>query len=613
MPLLLRLLALLLLCLGSAAGAVGAVVGVGAAPELVLHGQKDRVDAFGAATMLSDPSHRLQLADVLARRSEFVPPASPSGNLGRRDDSVWLLLPVRVREGGRWFFEIEYPTLNRADFHLLEGGVVVMQRRLGNDQPFSARPIPARTHAVELDLRAGARYELLLRVRSQSSMVVPLGFYRGDGFWRHEARGQIVQGLMLGVMVALLAYSLSNGLSLRDPLFAYYSLILLGMAVFFTAFSGIGQQHLWERHTGLMLLIAPLSVAVSIVASGPFFANALGLAHEHRWMTRLLYAVSAAGAVVIVLALTGASSYGFTQTAVTMLGPLPMLLALRPALIQARRGSATARSLLVGWSASLVGALGIAALLRGWISANFWTQQLFQFAMTIEMLVWVRVLSLRVRALRDAAELAERDRLHLRALAYTDPLTGLLNRRGLLDALTRALAPEAMPADGPPAATRLLALYMLDLDGFKAVNDRLGHEAGDELLVEVAQRLQRCLRAGDVVARLGGDEFVVLAESIRDEGDAQELGCGLLAAVATPIVVRGQDCEVGITIGYALAPLDGNEASLLLSQADAAMYAGKQDGRRCLRRHGRGESESVRALPAVPQREPRSPAQLQES
>jgi diguanylate cyclase (GGDEF)-like protein len=127
-------------------------------------------------------------------------------------------------------------------------------------------------------------------------------------------------------------------------------------------------------------------------------------------------------------------------------------------------------------------------------------------------------------------------------------------------------------------------VYLLDLDGFKAVNDRLGHDAGDELLKAVSLRLRAPLRQRDVVARLGGDEFVVMATDLGGDDDARHLGQKLLDAIATPFTVRGQQCVVGLTVGYALAPLDGHDADSLLKRADAAMYAGKQAGKHTLRR-----------------------------
>ncbi len=165
----------------------------------------------------------------------------------------------------------------------------------------------------------------------------------------------------------------------------------------------------------------------------------------------------------------------------------------------------------------------------------------------------------------------------MRSLAYNDPLTGLPNRRGLQLALTHALT-QCNPQ-------RPLAVYLLDLDGFKPVNDQYGHDVGDELLVAVTRRLQDHLRQADLMARLGGDEFVVVAQ-VHSGQQAHDLGQKLLEAYRLPFTI-GPDLQVtvGLTIGYAMAPQDGTDGMELLRLADAAMYAGKQSGKFCLRRY----------------------------
>jgi len=104
------------------------------------------------------------------------------------------------------------------------------------------------------------------------------------------------------------------------------------------------------------------------------------------------------------------------------------------------------------------------------------------------------------------------------------------------------------------------------------------------MLVGVARRLESLLRGSDTVARMGGDEFVVVASGLASDADAQALGCKLLDGFREPFAATGQTCSVGLTIGYALAPSDGDDALSLLKRADAAMYAGKQAGRHCLTR-----------------------------
>ncbi|MGH2896986.1 MAG: putative bifunctional diguanylate cyclase/phosphodiesterase, partial [Solirubrobacteraceae bacterium] len=155
--------------------------------------------------------------------------------------------------------------------------------------------------------------------------------------------------------------------------------------------------------------------------------------------------------------------------------------------------------------------------------------------------------------------------------ARHDFLTGLPNRILLLEAVRSAC--EAVASCGRP-----FALFLLDLDGFKAVNDRLGHAAGDELLRAVARRLAGSVREGDLLARLGGDEFtVLLADATVDTAAA--LAQRIIARLSAPFSVDGVEAIVGASIGIALAPSAGEHADELLRHADMALYSAKAPGR----------------------------------
>jgi len=163
---------------------------------------------------------------------------------------------------------------------------------------------------------------------------------------------------------------------------------------------------------------------------------------------------------------------------------------------------------------------------------------------------------------------AEQRLLHV---GLHDPLTDLPNRRLLLERIEHALA----RADRHRSMT---AVLYVDLDHFKEINDEWGHEAGDALLVEVAQRLRAQVRGGDTVARLGGDEFVLVLEDVTAD-IAAERAHAVLVALQNPIDLGGRVCHISASIGIALAPRDGLDAVTLLRHADEAMYRAKTGGR----------------------------------
>ena len=159
----------------------------------------------------------------------------------------------------------------------------------------------------------------------------------------------------------------------------------------------------------------------------------------------------------------------------------------------------------------------------------------------------------------------------LRHLAFHDPLTGLANRALFRDRLAHALDLHARDM-------RPISLIFLDLDDFKVVNDSLGHAAGDELLIRVAERLAAAVRIGDTVARLGGDEFAVLLE---DAGDAVQVATALSQAIRKPLTVAAQPVRVGASLGVVQLPaaVAATTADELVMQADTAMYAAKRAGK----------------------------------
>jgi diguanylate cyclase (GGDEF)-like protein/PAS domain S-box-containing protein len=171
--------------------------------------------------------------------------------------------------------------------------------------------------------------------------------------------------------------------------------------------------------------------------------------------------------------------------------------------------------------------------------------------------------------IRDASG-RHRAEAELREQAMHDQLTGLPNRALLNDRLTSAIA-VAQRQDTP------LSVLMLDLDGFKSVNDTWGHHAGDMVLVEVATRLSGTLRESDTAARLGGDEFVLMLPATPLLG-AIETARALVDFIVAPIAVDGRPLTVGASIGIAVFPNHGRDAQVLLAAADSAMYEAKRSG-----------------------------------
>jgi diguanylate cyclase (GGDEF)-like protein len=176
----------------------------------------------------------------------------------------------------------------------------------------------------------------------------------------------------------------------------------------------------------------------------------------------------------------------------------------------------------------------------------------------------------RGRVREDQANLAHAQRVEY--LAYHDGLTALPNRSLFNKLLSQAISQAHR-------YHRQLAVAFIDLDRFKQINDTLGHEAGDQLLREVANRLRECVRDSDTVARLGGDEFVVLLAEIGEQQVAATVAQKIIAIIARPFLLLGQEFRVTASIGISIFPKDGLDEQTLTKNADIAMYQAKEDGK----------------------------------
>ncbi len=198
-----------------------------------------------------------------------------------------------------------------------------------------------------------------------------------------------------------------------------------------------------------------------------------------------------------------------------------------------------------------------------------------------------------VRTFTDVTE-RKRAEARIAEMATHDELTGLANRTLFRERLAQAFG--RTQRYGEP-----FALFMLDLDRFKPINDSLGHPVGDEVLKETALRLQFCVRETDTVARLGGDEFAILQAQAITQDEAAQLAQRILDAIAEPLEINGHKLEIGTSIGIAFAPRDAADQDQLVAKADQALYEGKKNGRNCYTFAGSDASLPIphRASPPV--------------
>ncbi len=241
-------------------------------------------------------------------------------------------------------------------------------------------------------------------------------------------------------------------------------------------------------------------------------------------------------------------------------GPRPILGWLAPAaaafaVLAVVAGAAFRDRPTVLGALSIAGAVATVFLLFRWFAAG--VRESLNHASTGH-----ERLAAELAAVREAKE-------EFRSLAYHDDLTGLPNRSLLHDRLGLAITHSSRNESH-------LAVLYLDLDDFKDVNDSFGHACGDRVLVELAGRIRRTVRAEDTVARLGGDEFIVLLAQVTGAGDAARVAAKVLDAVRAPLRLDGHQVSIGVSVGVSVFPRDGVSPEELLRNADQAMYRAKE-------------------------------------
>jgi len=563
------------------------------AEPLQLDDSLAEVPAWPAVTILSDPSKQWQLADVLAQGDRFEVPAGAAGTVGLRKDAVWLHIPLAVAAGsdGHWVLDINYAVLNRADVYVVRGDEPAQHLVLGNMQPLADRPMMSRSHAAHLKFDPGSRVDIWMRVETLGGMILPITFQKPSVFHKHAIDEQLLQGLLTGLGAFLVLYSLAQWLGVREPMYWKYALLTTASLTFSITQFGLGSLYLWRDNLWIEEHIAAVVALTACAATFLFVQEVLVGRQARPVFSRIMFTGAGLLALTAVLYVTGLIHVHQVSWVVGTLGLLPALMGLPGAVQRARRGDQVGWYFLVAWLGYFISTFVMVSMIKGRLPANWWTLHSFQLGATLDMILFMRVMSLRLQAIHAEARHAQNERETLLSMAHTDALTGLPNRRGLSTMIEERLAQSS--------ADEMTALYLLDLDGFKQVNDMHGHDVGDELLVAVALRLRRNLREDDVVSRMGGDEFVVAVSGLRSVMQAEALGQQLVRAFQSPFQAGGQECSIGLTAGFVLAPIDGHDFRSLMKAADLAMYAAKDEGKNRVRRGYRRDPPDTPSRPPV--------------
>lgn len=549
---------------------------------------------YGVADYLADPEGQLQLDDLIAHSERFINSATRRDlGFGYVTGAIWLRLEVQstLDRPGRWRLEVDYPSLDLVQlFDVGSDGIRMSQG--GDMVVYDQRSVGNRTPVFDLHLQPGERRTLYLRASSSGSMTLSASVYGLAEHEQHSIRGYVIQAIYFGALLALGSYNLLLFIALRERPFIYYVLFVSTFCVGLLGLNGLGAQLLWPGAGWWTNRALPFGIcaagAIALLFARSFLDTRQWLPRWDRflglWFVVIFTCALSTLLLPVPLALKTMSISGVSVCAVL----------LTVAFVSVRSRVPGAGFFALAWTMLLCGAALLALRNFALIPSNFFTLHAMQIGSMLEMILLSFALAARFNAhkrLREKSLQAQERQLEqrvaerteelaaanqrLQALALQDPLTGIANRNALQQHLEMALR-RSLRSSEP------LAVMLIDLDGFKPINDQHGHALGDQVLAQVAQRLQSCARDCDLPARLGGDEFVLVCESLASEEAAREVAERILSQIGQPIAIPQGEVRVGASIGIALSRGEDSPTQLI-RQADMAMYQAKAEGRNRVR------------------------------
>ncbi|MET0209468.1 MAG: 7TM diverse intracellular signaling domain-containing protein, partial [Burkholderiaceae bacterium] len=381
--------------------------GAGAAPA-ILAADTPAVEGWPAASLLRDASKTLDAAGALAAPERFTAPDKAYGTLGLNPAPSWIRIPFRVAPDApaHWVVQFDVALLEYLDVYLVDGKELRKLAATGRRQDMEGA-LKGRVPAVALELRPGHDYTLLVRVQSRGPKLLPVTFFHPDAFHHASLVEQMLQGLLFGIAACLVLYSLGQWVALRDGLFLKYALFIGGLTVYLAAWYGTAEQFLWRDHLWLSEHMMGISSMIGSVGAYLFVEQIMARPGRDRTF-RIVMRSGAA-----ICALTGVA-WAFDWIAhlpmiviTSTIGAVPMLLGVPAAFRRMRERDAIGAYFLISWVASYGGTIIQTLLAAGEVPVNFWTAHSLQLGITFDMLVFMRILSLRAKALREAMQRAE--------------------------------------------------------------------------------------------------------------------------------------------------------------------------------------------------------------
>lgn len=503
------------------------------------------------------------------KSGSFTSSQSAVMNFGIGAKPVWLALNVANDHHEPILRQLllENAWLDKIDVFFFEGDQLVSSFHTGDSLPFSQRPINHRFFVIEHNFNRGDTL-VLIRVEADDAMVLPIYFTNTEQLARKDLLNAYSYGLMYGAIVALVAYNLVLYIGLRISSYLLYSIFLLFFIALNLAYTGHGYQWLWPESPYWQRWASAILIAAGTTGGFAFMLQFLDIKQSWPRVNRFIIlsciffcalVLTAMFMDKLIIALLIAFVFTFCfYVAAVILGIMSL-----------RIGNKFAKYFLIASILTIFGGAITANAVWGVISFNWLTYRAVDIGMTIDAILLALALAARF-------DINQSEKLAAEKMAGIDLLTSLNNRRSFY----KYVKPIWSMSLRSKSSTSVI---MLDLDDFKLLNDNYGHALGDQVLVQLAEALQREARSGDILARWGGEEFLIFLPETRLQ-DAITIAERLRNKISLLQVASSKGEKLTISASFGVVSNQNNHISLdeLIAGADQQLYRAKKQGRNCV-------------------------------